>query len=304
MNIDEFQSVIDAAESRSDGAGIRGIHSEGPYLNRVGEKGIDNGHPDIRMEDVQKLVEAGNGWLKLVALAYELPHGNEAAAYMASQGIRVSIAHTNATYEQAMEAFHHGVTVTTHTANVMTGIHHRNMGTLGAALLDDGVFNEVICDGLHVRDEMLEIMFRIKNDPWHKFMMISDNIPLAGFPEGRYMYADMAINITREGFALTDTGRLCGSAKPVLYGMKNLVTKMNIPIEKVSMMASLNPCQVYGFGDRKGSIRNGKDADIAVIDDDFNCLYTFVEGNCVFNYRENIDLINQDALEQIKVQLQ
>lgn len=297
MQREEFASVIDAAEKNPVGAGIRGIHCEGPYLNRVGEKGIDMGHPDIHMEDVADFVEKGHGWLKLMAIAYELPHADEAVRYLTAHGVRASLAHTNATYEQAEEAFHHGVTVTTHTANVMTGIHQRNMGALGAALLDDGVFNEVICDGLHVRNEMLEIMFRVKNDAYHKFMMVSDNLPLAGFPAGRYVYADTVVNITEEGFALTDTGRLFGSAKPVLYGMKNLVMNMGLPLEKVSMMASLNPCQVYGMGDRKGSLRIGKDADFTVIDKDFNCLYTFNEGRCVYDHKRDTNLLNQEALE-------
>ena len=164
------------------------------------------------------MVEKANGKLKLVALAAELPLASEAIKYLTDQGVRVSLAHTNCMYDEAKKAFKEGITVTTHTANVMTGIHHRNMGTLGAALLDDDVYNEVICDGKHVSNEMLEIMFRIKRDPYNKFMMVSDCSNLSGAPEGKYMMMKdfPEVNVTKDGYCLSDTGRLCGSTMPVL----------------------------------------------------------------------------------------
>ena len=85
-----------------------------------------------------------------------------------------------------------------------------------------------------------------------------------------------------------------GSAKPVLYGMKNLVQNLGLPLEKVCRMASLNPCLVYGFADRKGSLRTGKDADLVVIDDDFNCLYTYREGKLVYDHQQDAVLYNQE----------
>lgn len=288
-------------EGNTSGATIRGIHSEGPYLNRVGEKGVDNGHPVIDMEKIRKDVERADGALKLMALAPELPGADELIHYLTSHGVRCAFAHSNATYEEAMQSFKEGITVITHTGNVMAGIHHRNMGGLGAALLDDHVYNELICDGLHISNEMIDIMFRIKHDAFHKFMMISDNVHLGGFPEGRYEGPFGVTNITEEGFCLSDTGRLSGSTKPVIYGMKNLVTNLHIPVETVSTMASLNPALVYGFADQIGSIRSGKDADIVVIDKDFNVLYTYVKGNVVFDHETDTDLINHVSYEALRV---
>lgn len=298
---DEWQGIIDASKEEIDGAAILGIHSEGPYLNRVGEKGVDIGHPDIDLNHVSSMVNNGQGLLKLVALAPELPKTAEAIHYFTSHGIRCAFAHSNANYAQAEESFKQGITVITHTANVMSGIHHRNMGGLGAALLDDSVYNELICDGLHVCNEMIELMFRVKKDAFHKFMMISDNIPMAGFPAGTYQGPFGRTNVTNEGFCLSDTGRLSGSAKPVVYGMKNLVTKMNLPLEVVCRMSSLNPCEVYGFADHKGSLRIGKDADFAVIDDDFNVLYTWRMGKMIFDYNTDTDLINHVTYDNLKI---
>ena len=293
-----FRNVVDVIEEDPEGARILGIHSEGPYLNRVGEKGIDTGHPDIDLKHIQQMIDEAKGYLRLVALAPELPGSREAIRLLNKNGVRTAFAHSNDTYEEALEAFRDGITVITHTANVMSGLHHRNMGGLGAALLSDEVYNELICDGLHVRNEMIEIIFRIKNDPFHKIMMISDNVHLGGLKPGRYEGPFGPCNITEEGFCLTDTGRLAGSAKPVLYGMKNLVKNMHMPLEKVCVMSSLNPCEVYGFADRKGSLRSGKDADFAIIDKDFNCLYTYREGKKIYDHTTDTDLYNHEAEKQ------
>lgn len=293
--VGSFRNIVEVIKEDPEGARILGIHSEGPYLNRVGEKGVDKGHPDIDLDDMRKMIADAGGYLRVMALAPELPGAKEAIRLLNKNGIRAAFAHSNDTYEEAMEAFRNGISVITHTANVMSGIHHRNMGGLGAALLNDDVYNELICDGLHVRNEMIEIIFRIKNDAFNKIMMISDNSHLGGLRPGRYDEGSFGpCNITEEGFCLTDTGRLAGSAKPVLYGMKNLVQNMHIPLEKVCMMASLNPCRVYGFADHKGSLAIGKDADFAIIDKDFRCLYTYREGKKIYDHTIDTDLYNHE----------
>ena len=293
-----YPQIVEAIRENDDGARIMGIHSEGPYLNRVGEKGVDTGHPEINLGHIQKMIDEAEGYLRLVAIAPELEQSKEAIRLLNQNGVRVAFAHSNQTYEEAMESFKDGITVITHTANVMSGIHHRNMGGLGAALLNDEVFNELICDGLHVRNEMIDIIMRIKKDPFDKIMMISDNIHYAGLPQGDYRYDENTVcHIDEQGFCLTDTGRLFGSAKPVLYGMKNLVQKMGLPLETVCRMSSLNPCLVYGFADKKGSLRVGKDADMAVIDNDYNCLYTYREGKKIYDHQTDTDLCNREIKE-------
>ena len=297
-----FRDIVEVIKEDPEGARIMGIHSEGPYLNRVGEKGVDTGHPEIDLDHIQKMIDDAQGYLRLVALAPELEGSRDAIRLLNRNGVRVAFAHSNQTYEEAMESFKDGISVITHTANVMAGLHHRNMGGLGAALLNDEVYNELICDGLHVRNEMIDIIFRIKRDAFHKVMMISDNTHLGGLKPGRYSAGAFgACNITEEGFALTDTGRLAGSAKPVLFGMKNLVNNLSIPLETVCIMASLNPAQVYGFADRKGSLRIGKDADFAIIDKDFNCLYTYREGKKIYDYTIDRDLSDPEA-EKLRIE--
>ena len=304
---DNYQYIRKLYGQEVDGATIMGIHSEDTERlgNRVGENGIPIGINSIDMELVKDTYENSGGLLKLCGIAPELPDGKKAIEYLTSRGVRVSMMHSEADYATARQAFKDGISVTTHTCNVMSGIHHRRMGGLGACILDPDVNNELICDGQHVCFEMMEILFRTKND-FSKWMMISDNIDYAGLPKGEY-YTNLnnkqrTIFVTENGHCVDSNGRICGSAKPVIYGIKNLVTKLNLPIETVIKMASLNPARVYGFDAYKGSIKIGKDADLVVIDNDYNVLYTYANGKKVFDKEIDKDLINHKFLEEYQVQ--
>lgn len=292
-----FESIVKVAQTPVDGAKPIGIHSEGPYLNRVGEKGIDTGHPDIDLEHVQAMIDTAQGMLKLVAIAPEIPGAREAIELLTSQGVRCAFAHSNALYQETLESFQWGITVTTHTANVMAGIHHRRMGGLGACLLNDKVYNELICDGLHVANEMIELMLRVKKNPFNKFMMVSDNVPMAGAPIGRYHLSGMFdVNIDEKGYCLSDTGRLCGSTLPVIRGIRNLAENLHLPLTEIVKMSSRNPAQVYG-APQKGRLAAGMDADFIIIDEDYQVLKTFSEGRCVYDAEKDTDLFNPDFLK-------
>ena len=118
---DSIRAVAEVAkEGDQDGATILGIHSEGPWLNRTGEKGIRTGWPEVSMETAHAMVEAGGGWLRLVALAPEIPGMDPIIEYFLSQGITVAAAHSDNNYKQAMAAYAKGISVATHTGNVMT----------------------------------------------------------------------------------------------------------------------------------------------------------------------------------------
>ena len=281
------------------GARIMGIHSEGPFLNRVGENGVYTEPPKVDMRVVQQIWEDSGGLLKLMAIAPELPGSQEAVDFLRGKGVHMAFAHSNMDYADAMSAMDRGISVATHTANVMSGIHHRHMGGLGACLLHPDVQCEVICDGMHVAPEMLKLMFRIKGlDQW---MMISDMTEAAGAPVGEYNFFGMLVKIDEEGFCKSDTGRLMGSTQPVVHGIKVLVEKVGLPIEQVLRMAALNAACYYGFGEQKGSLLPGKDADFAVIDEDYKVVATFVEGQKVYDRAEGAELFNQDYLNRFRI---
>ena len=289
-----------AREDPRVGATIRGIHSEGPWLSRTGEKGVRRPWPDVTLDAARELVRAGDGLLRLVALAPEIEGIGELVDYFLAQGVTVAAAHSDNTYAAATAAYARGVSVATHTGNVMTDMHHRDVGGLGAALLNDAVTCEVICDGMHICNEMLTIYFRVK-DPG-RFVMVSDSSAFAGAPAGTYQGGPAPVMVVGEdGFVRTDTGRIMGSSKPVLYGIGNLVENVGVPLETCLRMACANPARTYGLAARTGEIAQGKDADLVVISDDWQALVTYARGERVFDRERDGDVFNPAFLAQHRV---
>ena len=302
---DNYKRVVEMFDEEIDGATMLGIHSEDTQRlgHRVGEKGIPIGEFPVDMDLVRDTWEKSEGHLKLCGIAPEKENADEAIEYLNSKGVKVSFMHSDATYKQAMDAFNKGgIFVSTHTCNVMRGIHHRNMGGLGACLLKEDLYNEIICDCMHVSEEMLQLIFKVKPD-MSKWLMISDNVQVAGAPVGSYRNdnSERYRTVTEDGFCLEDTGRLSGSTKPVLYGIKNLVERLHMPIETVIRMAALNPCVAYGFGEEKGSIKLGKDCDLAVIDDDYNCVATYANGRKVYDRDVDTDIFSKTYIDQYQI---
>ena len=287
-----------------DGTRILGIHSEGPWGSRVGEKGINNGYPKPDMEVAKQMVADGKGNLRLVDVAPEVEGALDVIKYFVSEGLYVGMYHTNANYEQANKGVDAGASVATHLGNVMTGLHHRDVGTLGACLLRDEVDCEMICDGLHVSLPMIEIYLRAKNHD--QLMMVSDNVLYAGLPVGRYEGMDKTsdrafINITEGGFVLSDTGRLSGSSKPVLYGIGNLVEKLGVPMEECCKFFCYNPIRKYSDPNKKGSLKPGKDADFVVISDDYKAIATYSEGRKVFDVNTYEPIYKKSFVDNNKI---
>ncbi len=289
--VETIQQVAEVSKEDYQGAKILGIHSEGPYLNRVGEGGRPQPYPNVDLNVVKQMWDDSKGLLKLVAISPEIENSQAAVDYWRSQGVKIAYAHSDLKAEGARKAVDNGYEVATHTANVMVGLHHRDIGGLGVMLTDKRVECEVICDGLHVDLDFIDIMFKIKGQD--RFMMISDSTHLAGIKPGRYEVGWVTpMNVTDEGFIRDDDGRLLGSSKSVLFGIYNLVEKNGHPLSEVIKMASLNPAVYYGYGENKGSIEIGKDADLVVISDDYQAIATYVEGELVFDAKTDEKLFN------------
>ena len=284
--LDNIKILSEEVFKDQDGSRILGIHSEGPWGSRVGEKGVNTGYPSVDFEIAKQMVQDGNGHLLLVDVAPEVENGLEVIKYFKNQGVNVGMYHTNANFEEANKGVDAGVSVATHLGNVMTGLHHRDVGTLGCGLLRDEVDCEMICDGLHISLPMIQIYLKVKDH--NQLFMISDNVSYAGLPVGRYKgmatVGDRAfINVTEEGFVLSDTGRLSGSAMPVLYGIQNLVEKLGVPMEECCKFFCYNPIRKYSDPNKKGSLKEGKDADFVVISDDYQVIATYSEGRVIFD---------------------
>ncbi|NLH64207.1 MAG: N-acetylglucosamine-6-phosphate deacetylase [Erysipelotrichaceae bacterium] len=277
-----------------DGAKPLGVNFEGPFLNRTGEHEKRYEAKPINLDYVKKCFAISKGMIKVMGLAPELNGSRQLISYLKRNGAIAAMAHTDANAKEAFQSFEDGITVSTHTCNVMVGIHHRDVGGLGAALLDDRVNCELICDGVHVCNDMLKLIMRTK--PQDKVMMISDSSRFVGMPQGTYIVRGETRIIDQDGRVLDLDGGLNGSSRPVLFGIGNLVRNVGIPLTAAVRMASLNPCRVYGFAEDKGSLEVGKDADFVLIDQNFNAQETWSEGRQVYlrgidEHLENPDLV-------------
>lgn len=287
---DAFEAIAGVMEGEYEGARILGIHSEGPFFNRSGENGTEKDFPKPSMETVERIWEKSRGKLRYMSFAPEVDGAYAVARYLQSKGVVVAAAHTNATAAQIYDAVRHGFSVSTHTGNAMRGIHHREVGALGAVLLEPDMYNELICDFFHICPDMIRIMFKLKS--YDRFLLISDSTPLAGAKPGKYKAFGMEITVGEDGLVKNSEGRIFGSSKPVLYGIGNLVEKLGVPLEKAVIMASFIPARVFGLDGAKGSIKEGKDADFAVIDDQYNAVATYVEGQLAYSAESREALFN------------
>lgn len=285
--------IVAAARAKPKGARIVGIHYEGPYLHRVGEKGIPQPAVDIDMAVVRRIVQECQGLLKLMGHAPELKNSDELIDYLVSQGIKAAITHTDGDAELARHAIDRGITVATHTGNVMRGIHHRNIGTLGMCLLDDRVMCEAIMDGMHLSLDMVALM--LKTTGTHRMMAVSDCSALSGLKPGTYFHHQQEIIVYPDGFVKTATGRLMGSSQPVLKGLENVVEKLGLDLSEALYMFGANQAAFYGI-EGKGWLDIGMDADFVVLEDDYQVVATYVEGQAVYRQGQDTALFNEKMI--------
>ena len=202
--------------------------------------------------------------------------------HLHAQDTKGACCHTAAHSREIYDALEKvGFDIATHLGNGMQGIHHRDVGALGALLLSEGLYYEVITDLNHICADMLKIMFRLQ--PYEKFCLISDSNYIAGLPAGTYMRYGREMFADEKGLILNSDGRICGSGKWVLYNIGQLVNHVGVPLEAALRMASINPARFLGIQEKTGSIRSGKRADLMFVDEQFVCHRTYVGGKIVFD---------------------
>ena len=287
--LDSLEGIVTAKEDGTGGAAIIGIHMEGPFLAPKGIPGfevVDKGLRGPSIREFTQFVEAAEGNLKLMGIAPELDGALDLVREMRRVGVVPAVAHTKATYEQFMMAVEAGVRHTTHTYNVMTGMHHRKPGVVGGVLTCDQVTAELIADGYHVSPVAMDILVRCKGVD--KVALISDNVPLAGMPDGAYEIFGRRV-IKKDGISRLEgsmpgmDGTMAGSEWPLNHGIHNLIDLVGISLPNAIRMATLTPATIIGADSYKGSIEPGKDADLVVIDEKMQVHLTMVEGEVVFS---------------------
>lgn len=273
---------IDAMKDKVGGAYIHGANMEGPYI-AMSKKGAQNPlyvrNPD--KEEFKKLYEGCNGAIRVVDIAPECDGGDEFIKEI--QPIcPVSIAHTDAGYDEAVHAIELGVRHITHLFNAQSGLHHRKPGVVGAAFdvgRANGVRAELICDGFHIHPATLRIAFREMGEDGT--VIISDSMKAAGCPDGDYDLGGQPVYV-RDGKALLADGTIAASTSNVYKELKNVIL-FGISEKQAVKSATINPAKAIRVDDKTGSIEEGKLADILVVDKDYNIKLVIVKGEIKVN---------------------
>jgi N-acetylglucosamine-6-phosphate deacetylase len=244
---------------------LAGIHYEGPFISPC-RKGA---HDEALLRDpdpaeVRKLVEAGRGAARMVTLAAELPGGIDSVRLLADLGVIAAIGHTDATYEQTLEAIDAGATVATHLFNAMPPLQHRAPGPIAALLEDERVTVELINDGTHLHPAVLELAFGSAGAG--RVAFITDAMDAAGFGDGHYDLGPMKVEVLDGVARLVEGGSIAGSTLTLDTAFKRAVTLDGLSLGDAVRAISTNPARLLGLQDRIGTLEPGKDADLVVLD--------------------------------------
>ena len=254
--IQQLMPLVEAQE-------LAGIHLEGPWL----ADRFKGAHPadrlrDPALEDVKRLVRAGNGAVKMVTLAAERSGALEAIAWLVGEGVISALGHSDCTYEQAQAAIEAGVTGGTHVFNAMPGLHHREPGPALALLRNDAVWCEFIVDGVHLHREVAR--WAMEQSP--RAVLITDAMAAAGCRDGDYMLGELAVSVTDGVARLQVGGNIAGSTLVLADAVRNAHCA-GVDLETVLRAATSNPAQYLHLAN-VGVIAAGAYADLIILDND------------------------------------
>lgn len=283
----EIEASLDAVrrlmpESRRadfKGAEIAGCHAEGPFINpeRKGAQAAEHILPP-RAE----LVLPHRDVIRLITVAPEMPGGIKFIRELTEKtGIVVSIGHSNADFDLALQAIEAGASHITHLFNAQSALNHRNPGIVGTALTRD-VYTELIADTFHVHTGLYSLLYNVKRS---HLVLVTDCTRAGGLPDGVYSLGGQPIYVKGIECRLAD-GTIAGSVLRLNEAVRNLHRFGGIPLSSAVHAASLSPAQSIGIADRKGSIEAGKDADLVLMDDECGIQAVYVRGIRKFDRRE------------------
>ncbi|MDB5087012.1 MAG: nagA 3 [Mucilaginibacter sp.] len=285
----ETLCVYELADKQNiNGSQFIGMHLEGPYF-AVNQCGAQDPRY-IRDPDPEEYKEiiAGTSVIKRWSAAPELKGAIEFGKYVVSKGILAAIAHTDAIYEEALEAFENGYTLATHLYSGMLGVTRRNAyryaGVVEAAFLIDGMDVEIIADGIHLPPPLLKLVYKIKGAK--RTALITDAMRAAGMPPGDSVLGSLKNGlkvIVEDGVAkLPDRSAFAGSVATANLLVRNMIKMADVSLLEAVQMAALTPATIMNIADKKGSIEIGKDADLLIFDEDINIEKTIIKGKVIY----------------------
>lgn len=285
---DSFETYEKALEANTEGAAFGGLHLEGPYFNpkQAGAQDpryLRNPQPEDYLEILSRSKHIAR-W----SFSPELEGAPEFAAELSKRGIIASAGHTDATFEQCDEAYRSGSTLITHFYSCVSTIIRKNAyriaGVMEYGYYQDGMAVEIIADGHHVPSSLLHLIVKVKG--LDNVVLVTDSMRGAGMPEGPSILGGLADGqecFIENGVAkLMDRSGFAGSVCTTDRLVRTMITIGGCSIHQAVKMATANPARVMGILDKKGTLENGKDADIVIFDDNINVAATIVRGRKVY----------------------
>ncbi len=274
--IDEFKKH---KKLENDGADLLGIHLEGPFLAKE-FKGAMPEHllRDADVELLKEYQEAAEGNIRYLTVSPEIEGIVDAIPAVRDLGIVVAIGHSGADYDTSMKAIENGAASCTHIFNAMKLLHQHFPAIMGAAMESD-IYCEAICDGRHLHPGVVRLLIKTKG--LDRVVAITDSIMAAGLPDGNYKLGVNDVVVVDGDAKLASNGVRAGSTLTTGQALKNIMKFTGRPIEEVLQLLTVNPAKLIGVFDKKGSIADGKDADLVILDEENNVTDTFVRGKQV-----------------------
>lgn len=270
------------AENVSNGARLLGIHLEGPFISAA-HKGAQPleyvAAPSV--SQFERYQQASGGNIKIVTLAPEEDGAEALISHLTETGVLTSIGHTGAHYADVVRAVGAGATHVTHTFNAQSPLHHREIGTVGSALLLDGLDCELIADTIHVSVPAIKLLVKCKTS--RRLILITDAIRAKGLGDGESELGGQKVYV-KGGEARLKDGTLAGSVLQMNRAVQNMVQKAGLSLPEAADCASLHPARALGLEKELGSIAAGKRADFTVLSPAFDVLLTIVGGEIVYRY--------------------
>lgn len=277
--------VYEAAHQQNvAGARFLGLHLEGPYV-AMNQRGAQDPRfirnpEEAEYKEVLAASEAVVRWSAAPELPGALPFGR----YLASKGILPAIAHTDAIYEEILEAYENGYTHVTHMYSAMSGVTRRNAfryaGAIEAAFLIDDMTVEIIADGIHLPAPLLKLVYKIKGPG--KTALITDAMRAAGMPPGESilggLHNGIKVLVEDDVAKMPDRTSFAGSVATADRLVRTMIQLADVPLLEAIQMITTTPAAIMGVADRKGALVAGKDADIVIFDENIQVKTVFVEG--------------------------
>lgn len=267
-------------EEGTEGANVLGAHLEGPFIS---PKAIGAQNPNFLLapsvENYNKIVGDYGDAVVSITMAPEVEGAKELIKYLSDNGVTVSMGHTKATYDEAIEGIKCGACHSTHLYNAMTPFTHREPGVVGATF-DTDITTETISDGIHISYPALRTAYKQKGTD--KVLLVSDAMEACGMPDGQYSLGGQDV-IVKNGAARLLDGTLAGSVLTLDKAVKNIYSNSNYPLNEVVRMATYNGAKHCHVEDHKGLIKEGYDADLILFNEDIEIQKVFVKGKKVYN---------------------